>query len=218
MRKIKNIVSILLTFAMIFSMVISPSALVVKDYNTITSAYGDRAVVIGKAPEYADEFVTILLLKGDGTNPTPADIIYMDTVQADSEGYYEAKLSYKGFEITDGKISNCALKVRVGTLDITDSILSATVTQSDMMAVELEASLSEDSASVVANLNNLYGVDLNATVMIAAYDEYGKLLGVKTQEKFVEDETDSISVDYENLPTVDRLVAYVWDSTTSLIL
>ena len=69
MRKIKNIVSILLAFAMMFSMVISPSALVVNDYNTITSAHENgRAVVIGRAPEYADELVTVMLLKGDGTN------------------------------------------------------------------------------------------------------------------------------------------------------
>lgn len=218
MRKIKNIVSILLAFAMMFSMVISPSALVINDYNTITSAHENgRAVVIGKAPEYAEEFVTVLLLKGDGTNPTPADILYMDTVQADEDGYYESKLAYKGFEFADGKVTNCSLKVRVGALDITDSVLSATVSKSDMMAVELETSLSEDSASAVANLNNLFGEDLNATVMIAAYDEYNKLLGVKTQDTVVTDENGTISVEYENLPTVDRLVAYVWESTTSLI-
>ncbi len=218
MRKIKNIVSILLAFAMMFSMVISPSALVVNDYNTITSAHENgRAVVIGKAPEYADELVTVMLLRGDGENATPADILYMDTVQADENGYYESKLAYKGFEILDGKVTNCSLKARVGALDITDSIISATVSKTDMMAVELETTLSGNSASAVANLNSLFGEDLNATVMIAAYDEYNRLIGVKTQDKFVTDENDTISVEYKDVPTVERLIAYVWESTTSLI-
>ncbi len=217
MRKIKNIVSILLAFAMMFSMVVSPSALVIKDYDNVTSAYGDRAVVMGKAPEYADELVSVLLLEGDGTNATADDILYMDTVQADKNGYYEVKLGYKGFEVEAGKVSNCVLRVRAGAEDITDSVISAEVKKSDMLAVELETDLSETSASAVAQLNNLYGLELDATVMIAAYDENNKLLGVKTKEAFVTDENASISVLYENVPTVDRLVAYVWDSTVSLV-
>ena len=70
-----------------------------------------------------------------------------------------------------------------------------------MMAVELETSLSEDSASVVANLNNLYGVDLNATVMIAAYDEYGKEIARDRVSSF--GETDSFMVECDK----DELLA-----------
>jgi len=217
MRKIKSFVSFLLAFAMMFSMVISPSALVVKDYDNISSVYGHRAVVIGKAPEYADELVTVMLLEGDGENATPDDILHIATVQADENGYYEVKMKYTGFVEENGVVTNCTLKVRAGTDDITDSILSATVKKSDMMAVELETSLEEGSASAVANLNSLYGADLDATVMIAAYDEYNRLLGVKTADDEITDETGSVSVTFNNLPTVDRLVAYVWDSTSSLI-
>jgi len=217
MRKIKNVVSFLLAFVMIFSMVISPSALVVNNNDTVYSAYGNRAVVIGKAADYAEQLVTVLLLEGDGQSATYDDILYMDTVQADEDGYYEVKIKYDGFVIEDGVVKNCALKVRAGADEITDTVLSAKVEKSDMLAVELETELSEDSASVVANLNNLYGQSLDALVMIAAYDENNKLLGVKMADKLISDEKDSISVDYKNLPTLDRLVAYVWESSSSLI-
>jgi len=217
MKKIKSFVSILLAFTMIFLMVISPSALVVKDYDNIYSAYGDYAVVIGKAPEYANQLVTMLLLKGDGLSAESEDVLYVREIWADEEGYYETKFKYTGFVVENGKVTNCTLRVKAGTNDVTDTVLSATVKKSDMMAVELETVLSEDSASVTANLNNLYRQSLDTTVMIAAYDEHNRLLGVKSADNIITDETGSISVTFSDLPVFDRLVAFVWDSTSSLI-
>ena len=214
----KNILSFLLSLAMLFASVITSSALEIGDTADVVGVVGNRAVVVGKAEDYANKFITVLLLKGDGTDTSDEAILYMDTLKADSEGYYEAKIQYDGFNVTDGVVDNCILKVKAEGKDITDTILSAEVKKSDMLAVEVKTSLGETSAQAVAKVNNLYGQNIDSVMMIAAYDENNKLIGVAKADKEISAETDEIKVTYECVPEkFDRLVAFVWESASTLI-
>ncbi len=216
--KVKNLLSIILSFVMLFSIIAPVSALEIGDNADIRSVYENRAVVIGKAEEYANALVTVLLYKGGGNSASLEDVVYLDTVKADNSGYYEVKFYYEGFEIQNGAVSNCTLKVKAGSADITDTVMSATVNKTDMLAVELKTSLGESDAKAVAQINNLYGVTIDSMVMIAAYDENNRLIGVSMADKSISEENDSVSVTYENVPEkFNRLIAFVWDSAESLI-
>jgi len=218
MMKFKKLLSVILSFVMLFSVIAPVSALEIGDNADIRGVHENRAVVIGKAAENANALVTVLLVEGDGINPSTEDVLYLDTVKADNSGYYEVKFYYEGFEIQSGVVSNCTLKVKAGSADITDTVMSATVNKTDMLAVELKTSLGENDAKAVAEINNLYGVTIDSLVMIAAYDENNKLIGVSMADKIISEENDSVSVTYENVPEkFDRLIAFVWDSAESLI-
>lgn len=214
----KNIFAFLLSLVMLFTMAISSSAVVIGDSADIVGVSGNRAVVIGKAEDYANKFITVLLLEGDGTDTSDSNILFMDTLKADENGYYESKIQYDGFNITDGVVDNCTLKVKAEGKDITDTVLSAEVKKGDMLAVEIKTSLLETSAQAIAKVNNLYGKDIDSVMMIAAYDDNNKLIGIAKADKVISDETDEISVTYEDMPEkFARLVAFVWESTSSLI-
>ncbi len=214
----KNIFAFLLSLVMLFSIVMPASALVIGDTADIAGVYGNRAIVIGKAEDYANKFITVLLLGGDGTDTSDTNILFMDTIKADDSGYYEIKIEYDGFSASEGVVNNCTLLVKAEGKDITDTVLSAKVKKTDMLAVELKTSLLETSAQAVAKINNLYGQSLDSVMMIAAYDDNNKLIGVAKADKVISEETDEISVTYENMPEkFSRLVAFVWDSASSLI-
>ena len=214
----KNILAFLLSLVMLFTIVLPSSALVIGDTADIAGVSGNRAVVIGKAEDYANDFITVLLLGGDGTDTSDSNILFMDTLKADADGYYECKIQYDGFNVTDGVVDNCTLKVKAEGKDITDTVLSAEVKKGDMLAVEIKTSLLETSSQAIAKVNNLYGQDIDTVMMIAAYDDNNKLIGVAKADKVISEETDEISVTYENIPEkFARLVAFVWESTSSLI-
>ena len=214
----KKLISLFLAFSMMFCAVNSACALEIGDTARIAGVSEDSAVVIGKAKEFAEQYVTVLLIKGDGTSTDLKDILYLDTAKADSDGYYEFKMYYDGFEFEDDKVSNCTLKVKAGNDDITNTVLNAAVNKSEMLCVDLKTSLGETEAKAVAKINNLYFKNLDTVIMIAAYDENNRLMGIAGANKEISAETDEISIAYENVPAeYSRLVAYVWDNTTSLI-
>ena len=214
----KNILAFLLSLVMLFTIVLPSSALVIGDTADIAGVSGNRAVVIGKAEDYVNDFITVLLLGGDGADTSDSNILFMDTLKADADGYYECKIQYDGFNVTDGVVDNCTLKVKAEGKDITNTVLSAEVKKGDMLAVEIKTSLLETSSQAIAKVNNLYGKDIDTVMMIAAYDDNNRLIGVAKADKLVSEETDEISVTYENMPEkFARLVAFVWESTSSLI-
>lgn len=214
----KNIFAFLLSLVMILGMMAPVSAMEIGGTADIAGVVGNRAVVIGKAEDYANKFITVLLLEGDGTDTSDEAILFMDTLKADAEGYYEAKIEYDGFTASNGIVDNCKLLVKAEGLDITDSVLSAEVKKSDMLAVDVKTSLGETSAQAIAKVNNLYGQNINSVMMIAAYDDNNKLIGVAKADKEISAETDEIKVTYENMPEkFSRLVAYVWESASTLI-
>lgn len=214
----KNIFAFLLSLVMILGMMAPVSAMEIGGTADIAGVVGNRAVVIGKAEDYANKFITVLLLEGDGTDTSDEAILFMDTLKADAEGYYEAKIEYDGFTASNGIVDNCKLLVKAEGLDITDTVLSAEVKKSDMLAVDVKTSLGETSAQAIAKVNNLYGQNINSVMMIAAYDDNNKLIGVAKADKEISAETDEIKVTYENMPEkFSRLVAYVWESASTLI-
>ena len=183
---------------------------------TTSAVSGERAVVEGNAGEYnAGEYVTLLLLDGDGTDKSLSAIKYVETSQVDNNGGYKFKFGYDGFTYDEsGNVDNCTLLLKIGGQDVSETILSAVVEKSQLIKADLTAELGEGGASAKAVIENIFGTEnLKADIILAAYDEKNRLLSVSKAEKIISGETDEMFVSLSSEETeISKIMACLWDT------
>ena len=195
----KKVVSLLLVFAMLLSTVCVFAAPVAEKYDA-TSIVN----VTGKVEDGA--YVNLLLIDAND------DIKHVQEVKPELDGSYRAKFKFK--ESTDG----LTLAVKQGGADVTDSVISA-VTESEAFTLTFGAKTLKDSTIVSAEFKNYFNIE-NKTyvIMVAFYDEAGKLIKVITGDKKAigfNESSDEVNLDIpEGCATVK---AFMWDSVEKMI-
>ena len=214
--KYKRILNFILAFFMIAQLQ-SISAFAEPSFSGVNE---ERAVVMGNAGEYnAGEYVTLLLLAGDGTDTALSNVKYIETSQVDSTGEYKFKFAYDGFEYDEqGNVNNCTLLLRIGEENINETVLSAAVNHSQLIKADITAEFGTEGASAKAIIENIFGTEnLKAEIILAAYDENNKLLSTAKADKIISGENDEIFVNLNKGDTeIAKIMAFLWD-TESLI-
>ena len=196
----KKIISVLLALSMILSIVGVAQA------EPVSERYAGTSIVnvTGKVADVAT--VSLLLLDGND------NVKHVQEVKPETDGTYRAK--FKFAESTEG----LTLRVRQGTTDVTDSVISA-VTESEVYTYSFGATTLKTNTMAVAEFENYFNIEGKTYVlMIAFYDEEGKLIGVKTTDKknveFNETKTD-LTVDIPE--GTDKIKTFIWDSIEKMI-
>ena len=197
----KKLLSIILVLAMALSLVSTVSAAPVAEKYDATSIVNVTGKVDGNGA-----YVNLLLLDAN------EEIKHVQEVKPEIDGSYRAKFKFK--DSTDG----LTLAVKQDGADVTDSVISA-VTESEAFSFTFGATTLKSNTMAVAEFENYFNIENKTYVlMIAFYDEAGKLISVKTTDKknveFNETKTD-LTVDIPE--GTDKIKTFIWDSIEKMI-
>ena len=195
----KKILSVILAFAMLLS-VVGVSAAPVAEKFDATSIVN----VTGKVEE--GTYVNLLLLDSND------NVKHIQEVRPDKDGNYRAK--FKFTESTEG----LTLAVKQGNADVTDSVISA-IAESQAFTYTFGATTLKTNTVAMAEFENYFNITGKTYVlMVAFYDKEGKLISVKTADKktVAFDETSSnLTLD---LPEgTETVKSFIWDSVEKMI-
>lgn len=174
-----------------------------------------RMSVRGEAGAYnAGEDITLLLLtdEADEKNYTYDQIGYVEQGKVSQDGTYDFSFKFSG------DTDNYKLLMNLAGKNVTDTVKKATA-KSDLFDVKLTVNKYTDTAKVVAEIENRYGIEAeDYRLILTFYDENQKMLGVKIGETgtILSDITkDSIEA---NMPVgTETVKAMLWDDTESMI-
>lgn len=197
----KRIVSVFLVLTMILSfasvtLAAEPASQVLKSTN-IVNVTGSLA--------NGGNYVNILLMDGE-------DVKYINDFSVESDGTYRAKFKYTG------GIEGLTLQVKQGETNVTESVVEA-ISEKEAVSYEINLVNVDDTTSVKAEIENYFNVaEKTYQVMLAYYDEAGKLLNVTVADKkdVAEDKT-AEDAEYEIPENAAKIKVFMWDSVKTMI-
>jgi len=194
----KKIISILLTLAMLMSVVgvcaAEPASKVLESTNIVN--------VTG----FVDSGETVNILLKDGE-----DVKYINEFDVEKDGSYRAKFMY------EGDIAGVSLAVKQGNADVTDSVVEA-ISEKEAVSYELNV-VNSNKTYITAEIENYFNVaGKTYTVLLAYYGENNKLLDVfvKAEETVVNDQT-IYEKDYDIPAGTEKIKVFMWDSVKTMI-
>lgn len=176
------------------------------------------AAVAGNAGmSNAGKDVTLMLLKSnaDITSISKNDIGYINQTVIGDDGEYTFEFEFSGFTYdSEGNVDNYKVVLNVNGEKITPSISKATV-MSEMLSFDIDIS---KFGKAVADITNEYNLKkLKYKMVVAFYDEGGKLLNVKTFNKYTGDE-DFATYGYRDVPEKTAYAkGFLWESWDTLV-
>lgn len=196
----KKLLSIMLVLAMVLSIAGTAMA------EPVSERYDGTSIVnvTGKVDE--GSYVNLLLLDAED------NVKHIQEVKPESDGSYRAKFKFQGS--TDG----LTLAVKQGNADVTDSVVEA-ISESEALTYTFGATTLKTNTLAVAEFENYFNIEGKTYVlMIAFYDEAGKLISVKTTEKKTVDFDESSSELTLDIPEgTDQIKTFLWDSIEKMI-
>ena len=196
----KKLLSIILALSMILSMFSVVSA-------APTAQRLDSTSIVNVTGKVADgTYVNLLLLDGQD------NVKHVQEVDVEADGTYRAK--FKFTESTDG----LKLQVKQGTEDVTDSVISA-VAENEAFTYTFGVTTLKTNTIAIAEFENYFNVTGKTYVlMVAFYDEAGKLISVKTTEKKDVAFDESSSKLVLDIPEgTEKIKTFMWDSVEKMI-
>ena len=157
--------------------------------NAHSFIYSGKVVVEGKSdyinPDFLDKnylhnAATLLLIKKDGNNVSPANILSIQQTNIDEHGNYRFEFIYDGFEYAPKEeISNCYIVVNINGNNATDTIISSDI-YPNCLSLDLTSSIKDDKITLDATITNLVlKSGLDYTTFLAFYNDNNKMLGLK---------------------------------------
>lgn len=165
-------------------------------------AYDGNVRVWGKAN--IEKVVVMLVKKTAGNIPSQSDIAYFTEVKTDKDGKFDAVLSTEGIDVSDYEVRlSTGNKVEVKELGASASI-------NDLISIDVTMLGSVTWASLVADIDNFYNIDVEALglkVFGAIYDNSGKLIGARVCDLKNADINEQLQMP----EGADYMKCFVWD-------
>jgi len=139
----------------------------------------NNIVLSGTVPSgyVGNGIVTVLIKNGD-------KITYVNEAKIVNGKYFEK------FKYTGGEISNCTVSVKAGSKDITSELLQA---EYHLNAISCDFEIiggganrffrDNDNIKLRANIKNVWADSKSYSLIIASYDESGKLMSISKNER-----------------------------------
>lgn len=206
----KRIISIIMIAAMLFSLM--PTAFADNGFDYVTDKVS--VVIRGDAGvENANQFATFLLL-AEGVTPSSIsskdDILGISEIILDSDGKYETEIGLKKATF-EKNVSKESIFVRIGSNDITETVIEAYTEESKQFFHEMKIVADEGGRKAVLSVRAPENYVSDSFIMVGVqYDKNGALIAADVPDVTIRNGGDDFEVSLVPVDGAEYCKVFAW--------